>query len=66
MGRWRSRVALSAFVPQQRNRLAPRTLSKDVKPITLSYTFFEVGGKIPPAPTSTVDAAPHVEVPKGS
>jgi len=28
MGRRRSRVALSAFVPQQRNRLAPRTLSK--------------------------------------
>jgi len=26
-------------------------LSRDVKTITLSYTFFEVGGKIPPAPT---------------
>ena len=25
-------------------------LSKDVKTITLSYTFFEVGGKVPPAP----------------
>jgi len=25
-------------------------LSKDVKTITLSYTFFEVGGKTPPAP----------------
>ena len=30
-------------------------LSKDVKTITLSYTFFEVGGKTPPAP---VAAAP--------
>ena len=41
-------------------------LSKDVKTITLSYTFFEVGGKTPPAPASTVAiapvavAAPHV------
>jgi cytochrome c oxidase assembly protein subunit 11 len=25
-------------------------LPKDVKTITLSYTFFEVGGKVPPAP----------------
>ena len=25
-------------------------LSKDVKTITLSYTFFEVGGRVPPAP----------------
>jgi cytochrome c oxidase assembly protein subunit 11 len=25
-------------------------LPKDVSTITLSYTFFEVGGKIPPAP----------------
>lgn len=32
-------------------------LSKDVTTITLSYTFFEVGGKTPPAPrTSTADA----------
>jgi cytochrome c oxidase assembly protein subunit 11 len=30
-------------------------LSKDVTTITLSYTFFEVGGKTPPAPTA--DAA---------
>ena len=30
-------------------------LSKDVTTITLSYTFFEVGGKVPPAP---VAAAP--------
>lgn len=28
-------------------------LSKDVKTITLSYTFFEVGGKTPPAPVAT-------------
>ena len=27
-------------------------LPKDVKTITLSYTFFEVGGKTPPAPTA--------------
>lgn len=41
-------------------------LSKDVTTITLSYTFFEVGGKTPPAPTSTVDASRHVETGKGS
>ena len=28
-------------------------LSKDVTTITLSYTFFEVGGRTPPAPQST-------------
>jgi cytochrome c oxidase assembly protein subunit 11 len=33
-------------------------LSKDVTTITLSYTFFEVGGKTPPAPESTVRAGP--------
>jgi cytochrome c oxidase assembly protein subunit 11 len=27
-------------------------LPKDVRTITLSYTFFEVGGKVPPAPTA--------------
>jgi len=27
-------------------------LSKDVTTITLSYTFFEVGSKTPPAPTA--------------
>jgi cytochrome c oxidase assembly protein subunit 11 len=27
-----------------------RRLSKDVTTITLSYTFFEVGGKMPDAP----------------
>jgi len=33
-------------------------LSKDVKTITLSYTFFEVGGKTPAAPqTPSADAA---------
>ena len=33
-------------------------LSKDVKTITLSYTFFEVGGKTPAAPNAVgVDAA---------
>lgn len=29
-------------------------LSKDVRTITLSYTFFEVGGKTPPAPVAPV------------
>lgn len=29
-------------------------LSKDVHTITLSYTFFEVGGKTPPAPVASV------------
>jgi len=29
-------------------------LSKDVVTITLSYTFFEVGGKVPPAPVATL------------
>jgi cytochrome c oxidase assembly protein subunit 11 len=28
-------------------------LSRDVQTITLSYTFFEVGGKTPPAPAAT-------------
>ncbi|MBC7681679.1 MAG: cytochrome c oxidase assembly protein [Ferruginibacter sp.] len=41
-------------------------LSKDVTTITLSYTFFEVGGKTPPAPTSTVDAGRLVETKQGS
>ncbi len=31
-------------------------LSKDVTTITLSYTFFEVGGKTPPAPVAAVKA----------
>jgi len=29
-------------------------LPKDVTTITLSYTFFEVGGKVPPAPAGTL------------
>lgn len=29
-------------------------LSKDVSTITLSYTFFEVGGKTPPAPVAAI------------
>ena len=32
-------------------------LSKDVKTITLSYTFFEVGGKVPAAPDAAAKAA---------
>lgn len=30
-------------------------ISKDVRTITLSYTFFEVGGKTPPAPVASVN-----------
>ena len=33
-------------------------LSKDVRTITLSYTFFEVGGKTPPAPVAAVKPVP--------
>jgi len=33
-------------------------LPKDVTTITLSYTFFEVGGKVPAAPTISVRAEP--------
>ncbi|QMV72648.1 cytochrome c oxidase assembly protein [Comamonas piscis] len=36
-------------------------LSKDVTTITLSYTFFEVGGRIPAAPASTAVLAPAVQ-----
>ena len=32
-------------------------LPKDVTTITLSYTFFEVGGKVPPAPKGQLGAA---------
>ncbi|HQZ07880.1 MAG: cytochrome c oxidase assembly protein [Rhodoferax sp.] len=32
-------------------------LSRDVTTITLSYTFFEVGGPVPPAPDATAAAA---------
>ncbi len=41
-------------------------LSKDVTTITLSYTFFEVGGKTPPAPVSTVDAGRPLDAQRGS
>ena len=34
-------------------------LPKDVKTITLSYTFFEVGGTTPPAPVGQLDTKPH-------
>jgi cytochrome c oxidase assembly protein subunit 11 len=33
-------------------------LSKDVTTITLSYTFFEVGGKTPTAPSAPLAAVP--------
>ncbi len=33
-------------------------ISRDVTTITLSYTFFEVGGPVPPAPGSTVAVEP--------
>ena len=33
-------------------------LPKDVRTITLSYTFFEVGGKSPVEPARAADAAP--------
>ena len=39
-----------------------KKLSKDVTTITLSYTFFEVGSKTPPAPVATLPLA----VPTGS
>lgn len=38
-------------------------LSKDVRTITLSYTFFEVGGKVPAAP-GALSAAPAVQEPR--
>jgi cytochrome c oxidase assembly protein subunit 11 len=39
-------------------------LSRDVTTITLSYTFFEVGGKVPAAPAGTVGAAPAPQEPR--
>lgn len=39
-------------------------LSRDVTTITLSYTFFEVGGKTPPAPSTAV--APSLRVEAGT
>jgi cytochrome c oxidase assembly protein subunit 11 len=42
-------------------------LSKDVTTITLSYTFFEVGGRTPPAPTSpSADAGLLAPAARGS
>ena len=41
-------------------------LSKDVTTITLSYTFFEVGGKTPPAPQSTAAVVVPAEQQAGS
>jgi cytochrome c oxidase assembly protein subunit 11 len=38
-------------------------LPKDVTTITLSYTFFEVGGKTPPAPASTAAIGHLLDVP---
>ena len=40
-------------------------LAKDVTTITLSYTFFEVGGKTPPAPKALSADAPHAAVLSG-
>jgi len=37
-------------------------LPKDVTTITLSYTFFEVGGKTPPAPAGTVGVGKSASV----
>jgi cytochrome c oxidase assembly protein subunit 11 len=36
-------------------------LSRDVSTITLSYTFFEVGGTVPPAPGAAVVVTPAVK-----
>jgi cytochrome c oxidase assembly protein subunit 11 len=38
-------------------------LPRDVTTITLSYTFFEVGGKVPPEPAGTVGKQAAVAVP---
>lgn len=40
-------------------------LPKDVKTITLSYTFFEVGGKVPSAPASASLTVPAPSVASG-
>ena len=39
-----------------------RKLSRDVKTITLSYTFFEVGGKVPQAPDGQQAGAATVRI----
>jgi cytochrome c oxidase assembly protein subunit 11 len=41
-------------------------LSRDVKTITLSYSFFEVGGPVPPAPVSTAVITPAAVAKLGS
>jgi cytochrome c oxidase assembly protein subunit 11 len=41
-------------------------LPKDVSTITLSYTFFEVGGKTPPAPSGTLSAPKAAVAPTGA
>lgn len=37
-------------------------LPRDVTTITLSYTFFEVGGRVPPAPTGELQPAATVQL----
>jgi cytochrome c oxidase assembly protein subunit 11 len=39
-----------------------RKLPKDVRTITLSYTFFEVGGKTPAEPSALTAPVPPAEV----
>jgi cytochrome c oxidase assembly protein subunit 11 len=41
-------------------------LPKDVRTITLSYTFFEVGGKVPAEPAGSARAAPAVDMERPS
>lgn len=41
-------------------------LPKDVTTITLSYTFFEVGGKTPPAPAGSVGVSQSQRPPSGA
>ena len=41
-------------------------LSRDVTTITLSYTFFEVGGSVPPAPVATSAVTPLTATKVGS
>ncbi len=41
-------------------------LPKDVNTITLSYTFFEVGGKIPAAPAGGVGGSPNASKANGA
>lgn len=40
-------------------------LPKDVSTITLSYTFFEVGGKVPAAPQGSIGVKPAPKAPAG-